>query len=126
MNQDIGFASIAANLSSSAVVWLTDTQGVDEADASISLWQPAGDALEQYVVGWSGSGSHYLARVDAAGALLEGPLDVSAAASWGRRDDPFRQHVNQDVVWAWFDAAGSTTLNFARLSSGQPASCASF
>ena len=129
MNQDIGFASIDSDMESSAVVWLTTTADIDEADSSIVRWQPSGDETEQYVVGWfePGSASSYkLARVDAAGNFLEGPIDVTAIARWGRRDDPFRQHVNGDVVWAWFDDAGSTTLNLARLSSGASASCASF
>jgi hypothetical protein len=64
--------------------------------------------------------------VDAAGAFLEQPLDVSAKARWGQRDDPFRTHVNGDIVWAWFDAAGATTLHVARLSSGGTATCAAF
>lgn len=129
MNQDIGFASIGSDLSSSPVVWLTDTSDIDEADASIARWTPAGDTVEQYVVGWSEPGSsmsYQLARVDAAGAFMEGPLDVSALVAWGRRDDPFRRHVNQDVVWAWFDDAGSTTLHFARLRSGAEAACTAF
>lgn len=129
MNQDIGFASIGSDLSSGPVVWLTDTSDIDEADSSIARWSPAGDTAEQYVVGWSepgGAMTYRLARVDADGAFLEGPIDVTAQAGWGRRDDPFRQHTNQDVVWAWFDDAGSTTLNFARLRSGGEAACAAF
>ena len=121
MNQDIGFASIGSNYSSGAVVWLTDTPAVDEADSSIARWQPEGDSTEQYVVGWAEPGGSYvwkLARVDASGSFLEGPVDISALAQWGRRDDPMRQHYNRDVVWAWFDAPGSTTLHFARLVSG--------
>jgi hypothetical protein len=129
MNQDIGFASISGDLSSDALVWLTNSNDIDEADSSIARWQPAGETIEQYVVGWSEPGDsmlYRLARIDAAGTFIEGPLDISALAGWGRRDDPFREHVNQDVVWAWFDSAGSTTLNFARLSSGAVATCAVF
>ena len=37
---------------SGAVVWLTTTAGVNEADSAIARWQPEGDATEQYVVGW--------------------------------------------------------------------------
>jgi hypothetical protein len=64
--------------------------------------------------------------VDAAGNFHEGPVDVTASVRWGRRDDPFRQHTNGDVVWAWFDEPGSTTLHLARLDSGGSATCASF
>jgi hypothetical protein len=64
-----------------------------------------------------------LAIVDGAGALLEGPLDVTATVKWGRRDDPFRRHFDGDIVWAWFDQSGSTTLNLARVDSGNPATC---
>lgn len=119
MNQDVGFSAIGANLQPSAVVWLTQT-GLDEADTSIARWTPSGGGPEQYVVGWSEGGQrHQLSRVDAQGALLEGPVDVSATARWGRRDDPFRRHANGDVQWVWFDRAGSTTLKIARLRAGR-------
>ena len=128
MNQDIGFASIASGLTSGAVVWLTTTT-LNEADSGIERWRPADDATEQYVVGWSEPGSSYkykLARVDAAGAFLEGPLDATARVKWGRRDDPFRAHFNGDIVWAWFETSSSTALRFARLRSGGTYTCASF
>jgi len=126
MNQDIGFSMVAANLDASDVVWLTDTGSIDEADSSIALWKPAGDSSEQYVIGWAEPGSPYvyrLARIDTAGNFLEGPVDVSAHVQWGRRDDPFRRHYDGDIVWAWFDAPGSTILNFARLESGNAYDC---
>jgi hypothetical protein len=128
MNQDIGFVSVATNLSPGAVVWLTTTTG-NENNASVARWQPAGDDAEQYLVGWvesSGGSRHYqLARVSAAGAILSPPVDVSALAKWGERDDPFREHRNHDVVWSWFDAAGATSFHFARLRSSQVATCTS-
>jgi hypothetical protein len=135
MNQDIGFASIAMNHTvSGAVVWLTTTSGINEADSAMARWQPEGDATEQYVVGWAEPGAsatapaaaYRLARVGATGSFLEAPVDVAARARWGQRDDPFRVHVNRDVVWAWFDSAGATTLRFARLRSGGTATCAAF
>ena len=129
MNQDIGFASISSSyVMSGSVVWLTTTS-INEADSGIARWQPAGDTAEQYVVGWSEPGTSYvykLARVDASGAFLEGPVDVTSKAKWGRRDDPFRAHMNADIVWAWFDSGGSTTMHFTRLRSGGSAQCASF
>ncbi|MBL4686982.1 MAG: hypothetical protein JKY37_20470 [Nannocystaceae bacterium] len=115
MNQDIGFSPVSGALDAGPVVWLTDTAGVDEDDAAIARWQPAGDDVEQYVVGWHAAGAHMLARIDAEGDFLEGPVDLAGAARWGRRDDPFRQHAGGDVVWAWFDDPGSTSLHFARL-----------
>jgi hypothetical protein len=123
MNQDVGFATVTSSLSSSPVVWLTSTSGVNEADATIARWEPAGDAAEQYVVGWAEPGGTYayrLARVNAAGSFLEGPIDISGSARWGRRDDPMRQHYNGDVVWAWFDAPGATELHVARLDQDRP------
>jgi hypothetical protein len=129
MNQDVGFAAIQGSYASDPVVWLTDTSNTNEADATIARWQPAGDTKEQYVVGWSEPGSanaYQLARVDGAGAVLEGPVDVSSQARWGRRDDPMRVHVSGDVVWAWFESPGSTQVHFARIVSGNTPSCASF
>jgi hypothetical protein len=104
-------------------VWLTTTPE-NEANATIARWQPAGDASEQYVVGWSSGSTYQLARVAADGSFLEGPIAITAA-KWGERDDPFRVQANGDIVWAWFDSAGSTTLKLARLRSGGDASCAS-
>jgi len=128
MNQDIGFASIGSGLTSGGMVWLTTTT-INEADSGIARWAPANDTAEQYVAGWAETSSPYvykLSRVDAAGKSLEGPIDVTAKAKWGRRDDPFRAHGNGDIVWAWFDTASSTTLRFARLRSGGTATCATF
>jgi hypothetical protein len=134
MNQDIGFASIAWSsnaFAASGQVWLTTTS-INEADSGIERWQPACDSTEQYVVGWSepaSSASAYkwrLGRVNATGTFLEGPVEVTSVAKWGRRDDPFRQHFNQDIVWSWFDASASTTLRFARLRSGGTYTCAAF
>jgi hypothetical protein len=113
------------------MVWLTTTS-INEADSGIERWQPACDTTEQYVVGWSEPAStasaykYRLARVNASGSFLEGPVEVTSVAKWGRRDDPFRQHYNQDVIWSWFDASGSTTLRFARLRSGGSYQCAAF
>jgi hypothetical protein len=121
MNQDIGFVSIAANQTPGSIVWLTTTTG-NEANASIANWKPMGDSTEQYVVGWSAGTSYQLARVSASGNFLEGPTAITTA-KWGERDDPFRDHLNGDIVWAWFDSAGSTTLKFARIKSGGSASC---
>jgi len=130
MNQDIGFASIAAGLTASGgAVWLTTTASINEADSGIERWTPSDDPTEQYLVGWSEPGTSYaykLGRVSATGTFLEGPLDASGRAKWGRRDDPFRAHGNGDIVWAWFDAASSTTMHFARLRSGGTATCAGF
>lgn len=129
MNQDIGLSMIGGDLSPGPVVWLTSTDTVDENDASVARWQPQGDGAEQYLVGWhepGGAEAWQLARIDPAGTFLEGPVDVSAVARWGRRDDPFRRHVQGDVVWSWFDAPGSTTLRVARVRSGSQTECAEF
>lgn len=117
MNQDIGFARVDAAMNASEVVWLTTTDNIDEADASIARWRPTDDDSEQYVVGWhdGDTGPYQLARIDATGAFVEGPVDVTAVAQWGRRDDPFRAAANGDIVWAWFDDPGSTTLHLAKL-----------
>jgi hypothetical protein len=127
MNQDIAFAAIAMNHTlSGGVVWLTNTTGVHEADSAIARWQPMGDATEQYLVGWMQPGTtaaYKLARIDAAGTFLEGPIDVAARARWGQRDDPFRVHTNGDVIWAWFDTAGATTMHVARVRSGNAGQC---
>jgi hypothetical protein len=52
------------------------------------------------------------------------PVDVAAKAKWGERDDPFREHLDHDIVWAWFDNPGATLFHFARLGSGRTAQCA--
>jgi hypothetical protein len=130
MNQDIAFATIGSGLTlSGSVVWLTTTASINEADSGIERYKPACDSAEQYLVGWSEPGTAYkykLGRLSPAGTFLEAAVDVSAKAKWGRRDDPFRAHVNGDVVWAYFDSSGSTTLKLARVRSGGTAQCASF
>ncbi len=124
MNQDIGFVSVSSTLQPGAVVWLTSTDAVDEADSSIVRFSPDGDATEQYLVGWyepGAPGKYKLARVNATGTFLEGPVDITHIAQWGHRDDPFREAADKDVVWAWFDAPGSTSLRVARVDSGASA-----
>jgi hypothetical protein len=122
MNQDIGFATVTGKqFTSGAVVWLTSTPSVNEQNSSIAPFALDGDTSEQYLVGWSEPGTtakYVLARVDAAGKALEGPVDLAGKARWGERDDPFRAQTNHDVLWAWFDKAGSTTLSLARVRSG--------
>lgn len=124
MNQDIGFSSVSGDGTPGPVVWLTSTPSVDEMDSSIALYQPTG-AAEQYLVGWvEGEGDVYrLGIVDPAGAFVGAAVDVTATVRWGRRDDPFRRHYDGDVVWAYFDQPGSTTLNLARVESGVAYTC---
>ena len=120
MNQDVGFAPITGDLTPGAVTWLTTT-AVDEQNPSIARWQPDGETAEQYLVGWAevGTPRHLLAVIDSAGAITTAPVDVSATARWGQRDDPFRVHRNGDVAWSWFDGAGETALHLARIRSGR-------
>jgi hypothetical protein len=118
MNQDIAFATIAADQTPGAPVWLTSTPGIDEASSSIARWQPTGDDRELYLVGWSEGAAYRLAVVSADGAFVEGPIDATAAVRWGERDDPFRVHDGGDVVWSWFDDPGDTELHLARVRSG--------
>jgi hypothetical protein len=127
MNQDIGFATIATDLTPGSVVWLTATAGVNEQNSSIARWQPMGDDAEQYVVGWNerGGSVYKIGIVSPTGAFLASPVDIGATAKWGERDDPFRVHTNSDIVWSWFDAAGATSFKFARIRSGRTATCAS-
>ena len=124
MNQDIGFVSVANNKTLGSIVWLTTTTA-NEQNSSIARWRPMGDTTEQYVVGWSIAGAtptYRLGRINATGGFIEGPLTITTA-KWGERDDPFRDHLNGDIVWAWFDAAGATTFRFALLRSGGTATC---
>lgn len=119
MNQDIAIAAADDQKTAGPVIWLTDTPDIDEADSSIARFATRDGPAEQFVVGWSEPSAqarpHKLARIDAAGEFLEGPIALPATIAWGRRDDPFRRHTNGDVVWAWFSEAGSNTLQFVRL-----------
>jgi hypothetical protein len=126
MNQDIGFSSIASDLTPGDVVWLTTTADLDEQNASIARWQPDGDEREQYVVGWSSGGSaptYQLAQVGPTGDVIAAPVVIDNVR-WGHRDDPFRSHGNGDLVFAWFDNPGDTAFHLARFRSGRTASCA--
>ena len=71
-------------------------------------------------MGWvePGTATKYkLAVMAPDGTAIAAPIDVTA--KWGERDDPFRVHANDDIVWSWFDAAGASSFSFARLASGR-------
>ena len=127
MNQDVGFVSVASNYDPGSVVWLTSTSGIDEEDVVMARWTPEGQSNEQYIVGWAESSTkRQLAIVDAAGSIIDGPTEFDGSLRWGHRDDPMRRHYDGDVVWSWFDSAGSTELKFARIQSGQTPVCTSY
>jgi hypothetical protein len=127
MNQDVGFVSVADNYAAGSVVWLTSTASVDEEDVTMARWTPEGASNEQYIVGWAESATkRQLAIVDAAGVILDGPTEFDNTLRWGHRDDPMRRHYDGDVVWSWFESAGSSDLHFARIESGQTPVCASY
>jgi hypothetical protein len=127
MNQDVAFISVDASKKiAGQVVWLTSTPMTNEADSALVRFTPTGDAAEQYLVGWLEGSSYKLARVDPSGKFLEQPSDITSKAKWGQRDDPFRAHVNGDIVWSWADSANAMTLKLARLRSGNTAQCAAF
>ena len=126
MNQDIGLATIGPNGAPvGGVTWLTTTPG-NEQNSTIASWAPDTQTQEQYVIGWTEGTStraYKIGRFGPDGSVLEAPIDITATAKWGERDDPFRTHRNGDIVWAWFDAPGSTTLHLARISAGRLSPC---
>ena len=112
MNQDVAFVSIDPTRQPAAPVWLTSTPE-DESNASIAQFGKA----DQYVVGWHEGAAYYVELVAGDGSVLQPPGAI--AAKWGERDDPFRTDRDGNIVWAWFDAAGDSTLHFALLGSVQ-------
>jgi hypothetical protein len=119
MNQDIGFTAIGSDKKPGPVVWLTDTPSVNESDPTIARWAPAGGD-PSFLVGWTDpdAGTYFLMTIDEEGSTIDEPIEMGAKARWGRRDDPMRVTANGDIVWAWFESAGESTLYFARLRSG--------
>ena len=92
-----------------------DRQRSEQLDRALGPDGRHGRAIRRWLVEWHDV--HAGARLGHAARLLENPTTITTA-KWGQRDDPFRTHLNGDIVWAWFDAAGSTTLKFARVHSG--------
>ncbi|MBX3272456.1 MAG: hypothetical protein KF729_19510 [Sandaracinaceae bacterium] len=70
-SRDVALVRVGDDRSVSAPVWVTDAAG-DDADVHLAAF--AGGAL----VGWTAGGADRLARVDAAGVLVEGPVDLPA------------------------------------------------
>ena len=126
MNQDIGLSFVDPSRQATPVRWLTDTPNIDENDATVAAWAPLGVSSDQLILGWQAEGIWQLVRMASDGEIEEGPVDISAIARWGRRDDPFRNHTDGDVVWSAFESAGSKTLKLARIDSGQAPTCLSF
>jgi len=109
----IGFAT-AGGSATTSVVWLTNTDGSTERDpvmARLGTQDP-----ELYLVGWRSSidGTFYIGHVNAAGAFLEGPEQMSASGpGWNKRDDSFSTTPGNSVVWLE-GSAQSTSLRLYR------------
>jgi hypothetical protein len=106
----IGFAT-AGGSATTSVVWLTNTDGSTERDPVMARLgtQPP----EVYLVGWrsSNDGAFHIGRINAAGAFVEGPQQMtSTGPGWNKRDDSFTAAPENSVVWLE-GSAGSTTLS---------------
>ena len=88
-------------------MWVTDTAGVDESGAHLVVYGA------NYLAGWTEGGTSRLAVLDAAGAFVEGPVDV--AAQFGARND-FVAWPSGDVGWAyaWGDTSQLQVVRVSR------------
>jgi len=96
----VALATIDSSFQNS-YVWLTDTDGLDEADPSIA--QLGTDlSLDRYLVGWRtiNDDVYYLGVVDGDGNFVVSPQEASTAGvMWGIRDDSFRTRFDGSVSW---------------------------
>lgn len=81
--------------------WLTDTQGLYEADPSLARLGTALDS-DRYLVGWMTTDDdvYYLGVIDGDGNFIVSPQEVSSAGvMWVIRDDSFRTRYDGSVSW---------------------------
>ncbi|MBD3854257.1 MAG: hypothetical protein IFJ96_05695 [Acidobacteria bacterium] len=67
---------------------------------------------EQFLVGWrtKSNGAFHLGVIDASGAFLEGPEQLSSTGpGWGNRDDSFQGTPDGGVAWVE-GISGAATL----------------
>ncbi|MBN1772808.1 MAG: hypothetical protein JXB32_16175 [Deltaproteobacteria bacterium] len=104
---DVGLVHVATGGTAGTVAWLTDTAGVDESGAHLAAYGA------NYLAGWLEGGTPRLAVVDAAGAIVEGPVGISA--QFGARND-FVTWPSGDVGWAyaWGDTSRLQVVRVSR------------
>lgn len=102
-SHDVGLVHVSNDGSAGAPIWVT-TDAVRDGSVHAA---PYGSG---FVVAWSGGGTDRIARFDAAGAMIEGPIDVPSADLGSASD--FFVLEGGDVGWI---AAPGGTLALARL-----------
>lgn len=88
---DVGLVPIGSDGEVGPVRWLTDTRDVQESSPHLAVY---GDGL---LAGWAYGEDFVIARLDAEGRMVEGPVRIEARIA--ERDD-FVALPNGDVAWA--------------------------
>jgi len=105
----VGLATVVSG-QSPTVVWLTATNGTEERDPAMA--RIGSETPEQFLVGWrtKSNGAFHLGVIDASGAFLEGPEQLSSTGpGWGNRDDSFQGRPDGGVAWVE-GISGAATL----------------
>lgn len=102
-NRDVGFIALSAQRQKSPVVWVTSGSG----DETAPHLAPYGSS--RLLASWQEGSAAKLAVLDAAGAVVEGP--VTAAVTVADRDD-FGRWPTGDVGWA---AGAGASLRVSKL-----------
>jgi hypothetical protein len=90
-SRDLGYVRLSPSLQPSPTVWLTTTPGAQESWPLLARY-----GASSLLVAWREGAGQRVALHDAAGALIDGPIDVPAG--WAERDDAQRW-PSGDVGW---------------------------
>jgi len=101
-SKDVGLAKLAIDGSLQDTIWLTD-DAVDDSGAHLVAFE------EGLLAAWKSEGLHYLAKLDASGAMVGAPVEVTASF---RDKDDFWSYPNGDAGWVVEDGGSFSVYRY--------------
>jgi len=111
---DVAFVALDSAGNPGTVVWLTNTNGINEKGSHLTPYGPSGN----FLVGWyqdiSGSQrKFFIAVIDSNGNFVDQPEEITSTAIFNEREPDWVTFANGDAGWvaAW-DSTSSTPWNY--------------
>jgi len=102
-SKDVGLAKLAIDGTLEETIWLTD-DAVDDSGAHLTAFE---DGL---LAAWKSGGAHYIAKLDASGAMVGAPFEVTTSF---RDKDDFWSYPNGDTGWIIEDGGSYSVYRYS-------------